>query len=252
MHRFSGRLAFTILIGVVAWPLAISSDIPPVERPPSADEFTFARLIYRGGNWRGSTWDTDYPKADLQFLYAVRKLTDLAFVRSTSQAVSLLDERVFEYPFLYAVEVGHMNLTDEETLRLREYLLRGGFLVVDDFHGEYEWQVFFSQIKRVLPEYPVAEIPITDPVFHCFFDIDRLFQVPGLQYLYTGRTWEKGGRRARYLGIRSETGRLMVVINHNVDLGDAWEWAEMDEYPRDYVQLAFQLGVNYIIYSMTR
>jgi hypothetical protein len=218
-------------------------------------DFTFVRLIYSGGGgWRrgrGSSWSTDFPKADNQLLYAIRKLTDLSFIQPESRALSLNTDEIFEYPFLYAVEVGHMRLSDEEAARLREYLLRGGFLMVDDFHGTWEWDNFYQEIKRVLPEYEPEDLPLSHPIFHCYFDIDALFQIPGLQFLYSGRTWEKDGRQARYMGIRDDSGRVVVMINHNVDLGDAWEWAELEEYPRQYAHLAFKLTVNYIVYAMT-
>ena len=99
------------------------------ELEPSND-FTFVRLVYSGGGWRGSNWATDYPKADIQFLYAVRKLTDFTFVNGEHKALPIMADNLFDYPFLYAVEVGNMTLSDEEASRLREYLLRGGFLVV--------------------------------------------------------------------------------------------------------------------------
>jgi hypothetical protein len=246
-----GTFFLTIAALLLVGPENIAAEDPglPLERDDG--DFTFVRLVYTGDNWRGSNWATDYPKADLQFLYAVRKMTDFSFIGSENRALSLTSEELFEYPFLYAVEVGHMRLSNEEVATLREYLLRGGFLVVDDFHGEWEWMRFYSQIKRVFPEFEPEILPLSHPVFHCYFDIKELIQVPGLQYLYSGRTWEKGGRQPRYMGIHDEQGRLMVMINHNVDFGDAWEWAEVEEYPREYARLAFQLGVNYIVYSMT-
>lgn len=244
------RVAAIFMLGLVAV-TAGRSDDPPLFEESSTEDFTFVRLVYSGGNWRGSNWRTDYPKADRQFLYAVRKLTDLSFVNNENKALPIMSDELFNYPFLYAVEVGYMHLSDEEALRLREYLLRGGFLVVDDFHGDYEWKQFYGQIKKVLPEYEPETLQPDHPIFHCYFDIDRLIQVPGLQYLYTGRTWEKGGFEAHYMGIHNDQGRLMVMINHNVDFGDAWEWAEVEEYPREYAHLAFQMGVNFIIYSMT-
>lgn len=214
-------------------------------------EFTFLRLIYSGRGWGGSNWATDYPKADLQFLEGLRKLSDLGFVGSQHRALSVTDPELFSYPFLYAVEVGSMRLSQKEAAHLREYLLRGGFLVVDDFHGSQEWENFYRQIKKVFPEYEAVDLPVSHPIFHCYYDIDELIQIPGLQYLYTGRTWEKRGYRPRYMGIQDENGRLLMMINHNVDLGDAWEWAEVEAYPRKYATLAFQLGINYIIYAMT-
>ncbi len=227
------------------------ADDPPQVHGSSVPDFTFVRLIYSGGNWRGSGWDTDYPKADIQFLYAVRKLTDFSFINEDHKALTLYTDEIFEYPFLYAVEVGYMDLSREEADRLREYLLRGGFLLVDDFHGDYEWRRFYTQLKKVFPEYEPEDLPPDHPVFHCYFDINETFQVPGLQFLYTGRTWEKGGRVARYMGVHDENGRLMVAIIFNSDFGDAWEWAEVEAYPRRYANMAFQLGVNYIVYAMT-
>lgn len=214
-------------------------------------EFTFARLIYSGGDWLRSNWAVDYPKADKQFLQALRSATDFSFVNEENVTVAVDSPQLFDYPFVYAVEVGYMNLSKADAFNLREYLLRGGFLVVDDFHGEYEWNHFENQMRKVLPEFQIEDLPISHPIFHCYFDIEELFQVPGLQFVYSGRTWEKGGFEAHFRGIRNDQGRLMVMINHNVDLGDAWEWAEQEAYPRHYANLAFQLGINYIIYSMT-
>ncbi len=214
-------------------------------------EFTFVRLIYTDVGWGYAGWATDYPKADRQFLYGLGKLTDFTFQGSDSLALEIEDPELFKYPFAYAVEVGHLSLSDSEAATLREYLLRGGFLVVDDFHGEREWNNFLIQIKKVFPEYDPFDLPLEHPIFHCYFDIQELIQVPGLQYVYSGRTWEKGGYQAHYMGIEDESGRLMVVINYNVDLGDAWEWAEQEVYPRRFANLAFQLGINYIIYAMS-
>jgi len=218
---------------------------------PNAERFTFARLIYSGRGWRGNSWATDYPKADIQLIYGLRKFSELLFVDPEPRVVALSDPELFRYPFLYAVEVGYLELSDEEAARLREYLLRGGFLVVDDFHGSYEWQNFYEQIKKVLPEYEPVDLDVSHPIFHCYYDIDKLIQIPGIQYLYSGRTWEKDGYQARYMGIQDDKGRLMVMINHNVDLGDAWEWAEVRQYAQEYGKLAFQLTSNYIVYSMT-
>ena len=228
-----------LLIALLLW---IPSPGSPSDNPPEERaEFTFLRLIFPSHGVRGSNWAVDYPKADMQFLYGLRKISDFCFVNWRHRALPLDDPELFEHPFLYAVEVGHMDLSDRETSRLREYLLRGGFLIVDDFHGNYEWNNFYRQIKRVFPEYEPIDLPLSHPIFHSYFDIDELIQIPGLQYLFSGQTWEKGGYRARFMGIEDEHGRLMVMINHNVDLGDAWEWAEVEMYPRRYATLAFQL-----------
>ncbi len=247
MPRIKSLLVRLCLLATAVVVAAANTDV--MNRAEAEPEFTFLRLVYP--SWRGNSWAVDYPKADLQFLYGLGKLSDFTFVGSTQKALTITDPELFRYPFIYAVEVGRMYLSDEEAKTLREYLKRGGFLVVDDFHGSREWGNFYLQIKKVLPEYEPVDLPPEHPIFHCYFDIDELIQIPGLQYLYTGRTWEKGGFEARYMGIEDETGRLLVMINHNVDLGDAWEWAEQEAYPREYANLAFQLGINYIIYAMT-
>ncbi|MCZ6768850.1 MAG: DUF4159 domain-containing protein [Acidobacteria bacterium] len=242
---------FLLLVLLIGFSAARMADLPDHQERVHPPEFTFLRLVYSGADWTASTWHVDYPKADQQFLYGLRKLTDFGFVSTEHLALPLSDPELFKFPFLYAVEVGHMRLSDKEASQLREYLLRGGFLVVDDFHGEYEWQNFYRQMKKVFPEYEPIELTIDHPIFHCYYDIKELIQVPGLQFVYSGRTWEKGGYQAHYRGIQDEKGRLMVMINYNVDLGDAWEWAEVQAYPRKYANLAFQLGINYIIYAMT-
>lgn len=242
-----GKIALLIVLTT----LAARLDVADRRGRGVSPEFTFLRLIYSGSGWRGSNWATDYPKADVQFLYGLQKLSDFGFIDPQHRALLITDPELFHYPFVYAVEVGYMHLSDEEAAQLREYLLRGGFLVVDDFHGSYEWANFYRQIKKVLPEYEPFDLPPSHPIFHCYYDINQLIQVPGIQYLYSGNTWEKDGYQARYMGIQDHTGRLLVMINHNVDLGDAWEWAEVEAYPREYTTLAFQLGINCIIYAMT-
>jgi hypothetical protein len=222
----------------------------PVKKPGNRD-FTFVRLIYSDRSWSGSSWAVDYPKADEQFVYGVRKFSDLDFAAPDHKALTISDPELFNYPFAYAVEVGYLQLSDEEAAILREYLLRGGFLMVDDFHGEWEWHNFYQQMKKVLPEYEPVDLPVSHPIFNCYYEIPEHIQVPGIQYLYTGRMSEKGGVEARYMGISDDNGRLMVMINFNSDLGDAWEWAEMESYPREWATRAYQLGINYIIYSMS-
>jgi len=134
---------------------------------------------------------------------------------------------------------------------MREYLLRGGFMVVDDFHGTQEWNNFETQMKKVFPDRAIQEVPVSDPIFHCLFDIEELFQVPGLQWLYSGRVYEKDGYDVHYRAIRDDDQRIMVMINFNQDLGDAWEWADLPQYPERYTSQAYRLGVNYIVYSLT-
>jgi hypothetical protein len=217
-------------------------------------EFAFARLRYpsfRGGYWgRRGAWSTDYPKADRQFVQGVRRLTRI-HTRSVEQVVELDSDDVYYWPWIYAVEVGHWDLSDAQARKLRDYLLRGGFLMTDDFHGTYEWDVFIASMRRVFPDRPIVELDNKDPIFHVLYDLDQRFQVPGIQYFYSGRTYEQDGVEPRWRGIYDDKGRLMVAICHNMDLGDAWEWADFPRYPEKWASLAYRVGINYIIYSMT-
>lgn len=224
-------------------------------------EWVFARLMYPsirfGGRmhsgWKEgqSDWTIDYPRSDRHLITAVRRLTRLD-ARSVEQPVSLDDgDDVFFWPWLYAVEVGHWDLSEAQVKKFRDYLLRGGFFMCDDFHGTFEWDVFTASMKRVFPDRPIVDIPNDDPIFHTLFDLSDRYQVPGEQFLYTGRAAEKDGYEARWRGIYDDHGRLMVAICHNMDLGDSWEHADNPRYPEKYSALGIRIGINYLVYSMT-
>jgi hypothetical protein len=210
---------------------------------------------YGGGYGRGwgQTWSRDYPKADRQFLIALNRLTRING-RSTEQVVSADSDDIFNYPFVYAVMVHTWSFNDEEAKRMREYLLKGGFLMVDDFHGTEDWENFMTGMRQIFPDankYPVEDLSDKDEIFHVLYDMDDRFQVPGEQYVNTGRTYEKDGYVAKWRGIRDEHGRLVVAICHNMHLGDAWEWADDPAYPEQFASMAFRVGLNYVMYSMT-
>ena len=213
--------------------------------------FYFARAIYSGGYW-GPSWATDYPKADQQFIAVLRRLTAIdAFPRD--HAVRLDDPNLRRFPFIYAVEVGGMSLRESEIEGLRNYLLAGGFLVVDDFWGTYEWRQFESQIRRVLPDHEIVELPKDHPIFSTVYQVGEVIQVPNVgQGEAGGPTHEQDGYVPHLFGIFDDQERLMVVINWNTDLGDAWEWAERAAYPLKYSTYAYQMGANFIVYAMTR
>ncbi len=227
-------------------------------------EFVFGRLMYPsytyGGRWRYrsdwrqgmSTWTIDYPANDRHFCRVLRRLTRVN-VRSVEQPVNLDDGTdPFYWPWLYAVEVGNWQLTDSQVAKLREYLLRGGFLMVDDFHGTQEWAIFMESFSKVFPDRQVVDIEDTDPIFHALYDLDGRYQVPGAQFLRSGRTWEgRDGYEARWRGVYDDHGRLMVAICHNMDLGDAIEWADNPRYPEKYSALALRIVANYVVYTMT-
>jgi len=216
-------------------------------------EWAFARLRYPifGGPFGGSSWGIDFPKADRHFVQGVRRLTRI-HTRSSEQVVDLDEgDDVFYWPWLYAVEVGHWDLSDEECKKLREYLLRGGFFMTDDFHGTREWRIFTATMSRVFPDRPIVEIPSKDPIFHVLYDLDDRVQVAGTAALESGVTYEYDGVEPHWRGIYDDKGRVMVAICWNQDNGDAWEWADSPEYPEKMTGQAYRLGINYIIYSMT-
>jgi hypothetical protein len=237
-------------------------DVPlPGDWQKSA-EWSFARLMYppgendgyRGrfdGDWRLglSLWTQDYPRADRRMAQAVRRLTRIQ-VRSVEQPVSLDDGNdVYNWPWLYAVQVGEWGLTDEQAVKLRDYLLRGGFFMADDFHGTEEWDVFRRSMEKVFPNRPIVEIPDSDPIFHTVYNLDERYQIPGAEHLATGH--KKDGYVARWRGIYDDKGRIMIAISFNSDIGDSWEWADDPGYPEKFSDLGLRIGVNDIVYAMT-
>src|SRR6185503_14930650 len=135
--------------------------------------------------------------------------------------------------------------------RLREYLLRGGFLMTDDFHGSAQWAGFLDSMQRVFPDRPIVEIPENDEVFRVLYELDQRIQIPGIAALNYGVTYEQDGYTPHWRGIYDDHGRLMVAINFNMDLGDAWEHANDPRYPEPFTGLATRFAVNYVIYAMT-
>jgi hypothetical protein len=230
-------------------------------------EWVFARLMYPpfsgmrrgfrgygrfGFDWREgrSSWTTDYPRSDRHFASALRRLTRV-HARSAEQPVNLDDGDQYDWPWLYAVEVGHWELTDSQAKSLREYLDRGGFFMCDDFHGTLEWEVFVRSMSRVFPDRQIVDLPKEEAIFHTIYDLDDKYQVPGAQILYSGRTYEQDGYDPHWRGIYDDKGRLVVAICHDMDLGDSWEHADNPYYPQEYSALGIRIGVNYVVYAMT-
>ena len=233
--------------------------VPGRAQTDLVDQFTFVRMRYSMGRsglafrmrYGGyDSWMVDYPSAEENFLTVLRQMTDLPN-SGRSVSLSMTAPELFNYPFAYMVEVGYLELSAEEAASLREWLLRGGFLMIDDFHGPLEWRNFVVEFKKVFPERPIKDIPADHPIFHCYYDFDTYPQVPGLAALYRGVTYEKGGKVPHCRGIFDDEGRLMVLINHNVDLGDSWEHATDPRYDVKYSVMGHKLGINYIIYALT-
>jgi len=227
-------------------------------------EWAFGRLMYPpamgmrrgwgryGFDWRQgrSSWTTDYPRSDRHFSAALRRLT-LVHARSAEQPINVDEGDAYDWPWLYAVEVGHWDLTETQTKALREYLDRGGFLMVDDFHGTQEWAIFTASMNRVFPDRQIVDLPKEEPIFHTVYNLDDKYQVPGAQYLRSGRTYEFDGYEPYWRGIYDDKGRLVVAICHDMDLGDSWEHADNPQYRQEYSALGIRIGVNYVIYAMT-
>jgi hypothetical protein len=281
-----------LLIGAVyafqkpfrVYPSLESYDQIPV--PPDwqeSAEYVFARLMYPqhpyarfGGHGRGrfgggvmmdwregfTSWTQDYPRADRHFAAALRRLTRV-HVRSVEQPINPDDvDDFYNWPFLAAGEMGDWMLTDAQAKTVREYLLRGGFLLLDDFWGPEEYARFDETMKRIFPNRLVVDIDDKDPIFHMVYDLDDRFQILGSWAMPRrggyGGGYGGGGMRQRaagtvahWMGVYDDRNRLMVAISFNSDVGDSWEWADDPSYPEKMAALGIRWGINDVIYSMT-
>jgi len=228
-----------------------------------SDLFTFVRIRYSDGYGRGwggyygrggGRWATDYPDSDLNFSFRLHELTALN-VDPQGKILELTDEALFDYPFIYLIEPGQMVLSEDEVKALRRYLFNGGFLMVDDFWGEWEWDNFYREIKRVFPDREPTELPLEHEIFHLVYDLKKKPQVPSIHaWLNTGLTYERmDATEPHYRGITDDKGRLMAIICHNTDLGDGWEReGESREYFKEFSEKwSYPLGINIVTYAMT-
>jgi hypothetical protein len=221
-------------------------------------EFQFARLMYTenpnyvrfGGIFGETRWTTDSPSAEIHLSQGIRRLTRI-HAASEPTAVALTDDTLFDHPLIYAVEVGGWDLSEKEAARLREYLDRGGTLLVDDFHGTWEWTGFMESLSRVYPDRQVVDIPDGDAVFHILYDLTDRPQIPGWGSVLRGVTFERDGYQPHWRGIYDDKNRLTVIINFNMDMGDAWEHADNPEYPQHLTGIAYRITINQILYAMT-
>src|SRR6056300_483853 len=225
----------------------------------AAGEFNFVRVrfntYFSGGGFRGGfgdgPWAIDFPDADTNFLRGVSRLTNIR-VMSDPIVLRFDDEEIFDYPFLYMLEVGQgggMVLSAKEIENLREYLLRGGFLLIDDFWGQRQWDNFFAAFSQVFPDREIIELQADHEIFHVYYDIDGPQMIPAL---YRSDDFgEQGIDYASNHAILDDSGRVMVLINWNSDMGDGWEHTYHQAYPTRYANSAYRLGINYLMYSMT-
>lgn len=238
-------------------------NVPTWEIDPhfKSDVFTFVRIQY-SSHRRPYAWQTDFPDSDLNFTFRLQQVTSLK-VDPHFKILELTDDKLFDYPFIYMLEVGGLDFTDEEVTALRRYLLNGGFLMVDDHWGDADYENFRDQIKRVLPEYDPAELPLDHPIFHCIYDLKAKPQIPGIDWARRRRamgstaTWERDGDPSthdpHYRGIFDNKRRMMVLICTNTDLGDGWEREGAEEwYFHQFSETqAYPMGINIVFYAMT-
>jgi hypothetical protein len=213
--------------------------------------FTFVRLRFtplqdyggRGG-WRGRDlkWDHDYPRAERHLTRILDELTSIGPNVVGSNILSVDDPELFKYPVAYLSEPGFWTLTADEAASLREYLMKGGFVIFDDFASRH-WFNFQDRMRDVLPDARLVELEATHPIFHSFFQIEAL-----------DHTHPYYGLKSVFYGIYEENDpdkRLMVIVNYNNDIGESWEWSDTGFIPIELSNEAYKLGVNYIVYSMT-
>lgn len=240
-----------------------STGTPTWTNPPAhaKDVFTFVRIAYsRSYGRRGGGWMTDSPDSDLNLSWRVQQMTSLK-VDPDGRNLKLTDPELKNFPFIYIVEPGGLFLEDDEVVALRDYLNNGGFLMLDDFWGDSEWENCAEQLKKVFPNKPFEELKLDHPIYHCVFEIKSKGQVPnvdvGMNSEFNGVTWEYNHdgdtQTVHHRGISDDKGRLMVIACHNTDNGDGWEReGESDYYFHNFSEkIAYPLGINIIFYAMT-
>jgi hypothetical protein len=220
-----------------------------------SDIFTFVRIEFDSyGNRGANAWRTDWPDSDLNFPFRLQQMTSMK-VNPNSITMRLTDPELFNYPFIYMLEVGGLGFSSDEVEALRRYCLNGGFLMVDDHWGLSQQANFRSEIHRVFPDRELQELDLSHPIFHCVFDLKAKPQVPGINtWVGGGRTWESSDdREPHYRAIYDDKGRMMVLQCANTDLGDGWEREGVNE---EYFHMfsekqAYPMAINIVFWAMT-
>jgi hypothetical protein len=220
------------------------------EVPRKESRFTLGRVYFDSpmtrmfmgpvGAGNGPPWSHDWPRSEEHFMKIMAEVTKLD-VNPSGHIISFQNDDCFKYPIAYLCEVGFINLSDQEARRMAEYLLRGGFLIVDDFRGEREFYNFQYQMKRVFPNRSLEELPRTHQIWNCFYDISNLMIEPPYSKFLT----------PQYFGMSDDSGRLMMVVDYNNDISDYWEWSDDPLMPIEQSNEAYKYGVNYVMYALT-
>jgi len=248
--KFLIAACFAVLVlGILG--LRAQQSVPRVpELPRQESKFTMARIFFNSpmmwkfmgpvGAGTGPAWSHDWPRSEEHFMKIMAEVTRLD-VNPSGHITSFQTDDCFKYPIAYLCEVGYINLSNEEARRMAEYLLRGGFLIVDDFRRQRELANFINQMKLVFPDRSLEELPPDHPIWTCFYDISKLkIEPPYDQSLIP-----------QYFGISDDNGRLMMVVDYNNDISEYWEWSDNPLYPIDQSNEAYKYGVNYVMYALT-
>ena len=226
------------------------------------DIFTFVRVMYGTGGWGRGGWRVDYPAADLNFSYRLEELTSMK-VDPQGDVMEFLDDRLFDYPFIFMIDPRSFRISKSEAEQLRLYLTNGGFLMVDDFWGEKMLTHFLGEMEKVFPDRKPQKLPLSHPLFNCVFPLDKLPQVPSEDSAHRNRgtaleSWEdeirnEVPRPANYQALVDDKGRIMVLMCHNTDLSDGWEEEGISQwffsaYSEKY---SYPMGINIVYYALT-
>jgi len=225
--------------------------------------FLFCRIIFRQNPYGdGGGWGVDYPRADINLTFRLSELSKTPVTRDEHEGYNhvvlrLTDPLLYKCPFIMMTEVGAAYFDEAEAAALHDYIVKGGFLWADDFWGERAWAVWASEIGKALPpeRYPIVDLPLEHQLFHVLYDIRHYTQIPSINFwAYSGQTSERGAESAQphVRGILDEDGRVMVVMTHNTDFGDAFEReGDSREYFERFAGAGYAFGIDTLLYSMT-
>ena len=245
-------VGLTVLGAALAFPQArdrgyrLFRDMESRRQAPKDSEFVFARIRYNAGGrgfFGGGGWAHDYPDAEEHILQVASEATGIYLNKMSYVIIDLDDEAIFQYPFAYFSEVGEMQLTEREIVIFREYLNRGGVAMIDDFDSQYWLDHFQSQMRRVFPERNFQRMKLQDAIFHTFYEIPTLDIEPPYR--------SGDGGRPTFYGYYDDRGQLLMIINHNNDVGDFWEWIDQPRYPLQPSTEALRFGINYFLFALT-